>query len=373
MPRITSLEVLLDPQGKMLLSEAYDGVIENVQRATISGQIKNTDLSGDPTAGTVEAKRFANASSNAYGTARGKSKGELIKGKPVTIPIDTDREFVEEVEQKDVSLLGVDGLITRRSANHAMQMANELDEAFFAECVNAGTQFTPSAGKTEIQDIIEESIVTLETLKNDYINGIPRNLLSVQVTPSVYSEMRKYLDENVHNANVNTAAETFETFHGVRFMSTINMPAGCDFIVQVDGSVAQPVRSTAYSAEKIPMSEAYAIELFFYYGTKAVTPETILFYSATGTMTVKSVAGSTTGKTKITVSPTKTGTNTYSYKTAESVDVPKLGATVEGYTAWNGTDEITATTNNDIVVVELTATDSKVVRAGKTKVTSATE
>ena len=370
MPRITSLEVLLDPTGKMLLAEAYNGVIENVQKSTISGQLKNTDLSGDPTAGTVEAKRFVNAKSNAYGTARGKGKGELVKGKPVTIPIDTDREFIEEVEQKDVSLLGVDGLITRRSANHAMQMANELDRAFFAECVASGTQFTPSTEATEIQDIIEEAIVTLETLKNDYIDGIPRNMLSVQVTPAVYSKMRKYLDEVAHNANVDTAAETFDRFHGVRFMSTINMPAGCDFIVQVDGSVAQPVRSQAYSAEKIPMSEAYAIELFFYYGTKAVTPETILFYSATGTMTVISKSGTDTGKTALTVSPAKTGSNTYSYKTAESVDVPKLGATVEGYTSWNGTDEITATTNNDIVVVELTSTDSKVVRAGKTKVTA---
>lgn len=370
MARITSIEVLLDPKGKMLLSEAYDGVIENVQKATISGQLKNTDLSGDPTAGTVEAKRFVNAKSNAYGTARGKGKGELVKGKPVTIPIDTDREFIEEVEQKDVSLLGVDGLITRRSANHAMQMTNELDRAFFAECVASGTQFTPSTGTTEIQDIIEEAIVTLETLRNDYIDGIPRNMLSVEVTPAVYSKMRKYLDEVVHNANVDTAAETFDRFHGVRFISTINMPAGCDFIVQVDGSVAQPVRSKAYSAEKIPMSEAYAIELFFYYGTKAVTPETILFYSATGTMTVISKAGTEEGKTALTVSPAKTGTNTYSYKTAESVDIPKLGSTVEGYTAWNGTDEITATTNNDIVVVELTATDSKVVRAGKAKVTA---
>ena len=186
MPRITSLEVLLDPAGKMLLAEAYNGVIENVQKATISVQLKNTDLSGDPTAGTVEAKRFVNAKSNAYGTARGKGKGELVKG--------TDREFIEEVEQKDVSLLGVDGLITRRSANHAMQMANELDRAFFAECVASGTQFTPSTGTTEIQDIIEEAIVTLETLKNDYIDGIPRNMLSVEVTPAVYSKMRKYLE-----------------------------------------------------------------------------------------------------------------------------------------------------------------------------------
>ena len=51
--RMKSLNVLLDPEGKMLLSEEYDGVIEKVQKATISGKIKNTDLSVDPTSVTV--------------------------------------------------------------------------------------------------------------------------------------------------------------------------------------------------------------------------------------------------------------------------------------------------------------------------------
>lgn len=373
MPRIESLSVLLDPQGKMLLSEAYDGVLENVQKSTISGQIKNQDLSGDPTAGTVEAKRFANAKSKDYGTARRGGEGEKVKGATVTIPIDRDKEFVEEIEQKDISLLGVDGLITRRSANHAMQMANELDEEFFRECVNSGTQFTPSSGTTAIQDIIEECIVTLETLKNDYIQGIPRNMLSVQVTPAVYSQMRKYLDENVNNANVNTAAEEFTTFHGVRFMSTINMPENVEFIVQVDGSVAQPIMSNPYSAEKIPMSNAYAVELFFYYGTKCVTPETILYYAPKGVIVVTSSKGSTNGKTKISVSPAKTGTNTYKYKTAKTVDLPKIGGKVTDYTDWNGTAEITATDNDEIAIVEIEATGSTVVRAGKTQVQSNTE
>ena len=100
--RITSLNMLLDPTGKMLLAEEYGKVIENVQKNTISGKMKNTELSGDPSAGTVEAKRFANATSKNYGTARGAAKGDGVKGKPVTIPINVDKEIVEEVEQKDV-------------------------------------------------------------------------------------------------------------------------------------------------------------------------------------------------------------------------------------------------------------------------------
>lgn len=370
MARIDSLDILLDPSGKMLLAETYDGVIENVQKATISSSMKNTDLSGDPNAGTVEAKRFANASSQAYGTARTGGAGQKVQGKTVTVPINTDREFVEEIQQKDISLLGVDGLLAKRSANHAQRMAAELDTAFFAEAVAEGTSFTPSAGATTLVDKIEEAVVTMETLKNAYIDGIDRSMMNLVLTPATYSAVRKYLDTSVHNANINTAVEEFISFHGVRCYSSVRMPSGVDFLLLVDSAVAQPVKSTPYSAEKIPMSEAYAVELFFYYGTKAVTPELILYYGAGTGLTVTSVAGTNSGDTKITVEPAKATGNSYKYKTASSVDIPTYGSTVSGYTSWDGSADITATTGNDIVIVELDA-NSKVVKAGKTTVTSA--
>lgn len=65
MARISSLNMLLDTEGKDLLAEEYGKVIENIEKTAISGQLKNTDLSGTPTSGTVEAKRFVNASSKA--------------------------------------------------------------------------------------------------------------------------------------------------------------------------------------------------------------------------------------------------------------------------------------------------------------------
>jgi hypothetical protein len=276
--RIESLNVLLDPSGKMLLKETYDGVIANVQKNAISTMLKNTDLSGNPEAGTVEAKRFKNAEAADYGTARAAGKGSAAKGKPVTIAIDKNREFVEEVEQKDVSLLGVEGLIQKRAANHQLRMAAELDEAFFAEGKTAGTSFTPSEKNTAIQDIIEESIVTLETLKTDYIDGVPREMISVTCDPATYSDMRKYLD-TISNSNVDSAQGEFTAFHGVKIFSSNRLPSGCKFETMVDGSIAQPVMSKPYTAEKIPLSEAFGISLFFYYGTKAVTPELILQYS----------------------------------------------------------------------------------------------
>lgn len=280
--RIESLNVLLDgsESGKMLLKEAYDGVLENVQKQAVSVQLKNTDLSGDPTAGTVEAKRFVNSASQNYGTARTAGKGNAVKGKTVTIPIDTDKEFVEEIEDKDIKLLGVDGIVAKRSSNHAMRMAAELDEKFFAVGKTSGTQFKPAKAVTSIQDIVENAILLLENLKNNYIDGLPRDMLRIVFDAETYSQMRMYLD-TVVNTNVDTTTESFIMYHGVRCYSSNRLPSGVKFEIMMNESIAQPVMSQAYSAEKIPLSNAVAIELYFNYGTKAVTPDTIYWYDGT--------------------------------------------------------------------------------------------
>lgn len=280
--RIDSLNVLLDgsESGKMLLKEAYDGVIENVQKGTVSSKIKNTDLSGDPTAGTVEAKRFVNASSQPYGTARTAAKGTAVKGKTVTVPINVDREFVEEIAEKDIRLLGVDGLVAKRSANHAQRMVAELDTAFFAEGKNSGTQFKPAKAVTDIKDIVESAILQLEKLKNNYIDGLDRSMLSITFDPDTYSAMRMYLD-TVVNTNVDTTSEEFVMYHGVKCYNSNRLPSGVKFEIMMDESIAQPITSKPYSAERIPLSEDVAVEMFFYYGTKAVTPDTIFWYDGT--------------------------------------------------------------------------------------------
>ena len=275
MAKIESLSVLLDPSGKMLLDEKYKGVIENVRRQTVSSALKNSQLSGDPDAGTLFAKRFVNAKSQDYGTARSSQAGNKIKGKDVPVVIDKDREFVEEIEQKDIKLLGVDGLLSARSANHALQMANELDEQFFAVGATEGTTFT--ATKTAINEIIEEAILTLTKVKNDYIHGIPRNMIKVVCDSDTYSAMREYLDK-VQNTGTTTREYEFGKFHGVEVIESINMPEGVKFEAMVDGSIAQPVMSSPYAAERIGLSEAFGVSLFFHYGTKVVTPETILVY-----------------------------------------------------------------------------------------------
>lgn len=369
MARIESLNMLLDPEGKDFLAELYGKVIENIQKSTLSGTLKNTDLSGTPTSGTVEARRFVNAASEEYGTARAAGKGAAVKAKTVTVAIDKNKEIVEELEDKDISFYGVEGVLQRRSSNHVATMTRELERAFFEKAVSAGSAFTTTA--TDVAEILEAAIQQIETTKNNYVDGVPRDMIRVIATPAFYGKVRNLLDKT-QNANVDTAAESFNTFHGVRVDSSVYLPEGTEFIVMVVGAIAQPVRPRPYSAEKIPLSEAYGIELFFYYGTQAVMPDLILYkgIDALGTLTVTSAEGSASGSTKITVTPAVSGGNTYVYKTGASITAPTYGQTLtSGWTAWDGTSDITATTGNKIGVAEVDS-GKKCLKYGEASITA---
>jgi len=88
-------------------------------------------------------------------------------------------------------------------------------------------------------------------------------------------------------------------------------------------------------------------------------------------LTVTSVAGSTSGSTKITVEPALSSGNSYKYKVAANPTMPNAGQECKsGYTAWDGTADITAATGQKIVVVEVDA-DNRCVGAGMTVVTAA--
>lgn len=72
------------------------------------------------------------------------------------------------------------------------------------------------------------------------------------------------------------------------------------------------------------------------------------------TLTVTSVAGTTTGKTTITVVPALDYTNTYVYKTDTTITLPAFNDDLStGWTAWDGSSEITATTGNEIAIAEV--------------------
>lgn len=87
-------------------------------------------------------------------------------------------------------------------------------------------------------------------------------------------------------------------------------------------------------------------------------------------LTVVSVAGGSSGDTKITVTPKLDYGNSYVYKTSDSETEPKYNEICDaGYTAWDGTSDITATTGDEILIVEVNL-DKQARKAGKATVTS---
>lgn len=274
--RIDSLSIQLQSsESKDKLAEEYGKVIENINATTLSAQLKNTDLSGDPTSGTVEAKRFVNAKSQAYGTARSNGKGNAIQAKPVVIPIDDDTEYMEEVEEKDLKLYGVNSLIERRTANQQESMKVELEEKFFDIAKTSGTKFTPTTGLS-VEDEMEQAIQTIETTKNDFVRGVPRTMIEVIMTPAYYGKLRNKI-ATLPNANANVSSYESGIFNNTKVNSSVFLPAGVDYIVMVRGAVAQPVLPGVYAPKAIELSEATAFGLFLHKGTKAVMEDLIIY------------------------------------------------------------------------------------------------
>lgn len=277
--RIDALSIQLQGKdGKDKLAEEYGKVIENINANTVSSKLKNNDLSGDPTAGSVEAKRFVNVKAQPYGTARGAGKGNNVKAKPVTIPIDDDTEYMEEVEGKDLTLYGVNGLIERRTRNHQESAIVDLEEKFFAVAKEAGTKFIPTDGQT-IEDEIEQAIQTVETTRNDFVRGVPRTMIEVVMTPNYYGKLRNKMAQ-LPNANANVTSYESGIFNNVVCDSSVFLPAGVDYIVMVKGAVAQPVIPTIYEPKAIELSKATAFGLFLDKGTKAVMEDLIIYKEA---------------------------------------------------------------------------------------------
>ena len=280
MARLDALSIKLqDGSTADKLAEEYGKVIDNIQAITLASRLKNTDLSGDPTSGTVEAKRFVNVSGNTYGTARSGHAGQLVKAKPVVISIDDNTEYIEEVEEKDLKTYGVAGLIERRTKNHQDALARELDTKFFAEAVGQGTSFSSLA--TDIADEIEDAIEKVETVKNDFVNGVPRNMIEVVMSPAYYGKLRNKINA-IPNSNGLGQVANYEqgTFNNTEVFSSVFLPNGINYVVMVKGAVAQPVMTSIYNPTKVEFSDATAFGLFAYKGTKAVM-EDLIFYNGT--------------------------------------------------------------------------------------------
>lgn len=282
MARTKAISLIQNGATKVELAELSGLVIQNIQKDTLASGLKSQSYTGNPASGSVEYRRFKNSVSQDYGTARAAGKGTALTVPPTTVNLNTHKEIVEEAAKFDLDTFGVGNIMARRADNHVDTVAAEFDTAFFQAAFDEGTAFTAPTGVTDPGKIIEALIQTLETVKNDYVRGVPRNIMRLVLSPAFYGDMRDYLDKTVHNANVDTAAEDFTTFHGVRVYSSVFLPATAKAVIMIDGAIAQPAVIYPYKdPEKIPLSNDYGVSMFYDFGTKVLTPDLVFTYSVT--------------------------------------------------------------------------------------------
>lgn len=120
------------------------------------------------------------------------------------------------------------------------------------------------------------------------------------------------------------------------------------------------------------VSEAFAVmglTLFAEY-IDAIAVITIDETPTLGTLTVNSVAGTTSGDTKITVNPAKENSNNvYKYKVAANAVTVGYGQNLRNWSTWDGKSDITAANGQKITVVECDGT-YKALNAGSANVTA---
>lgn len=256
------------------LQEILSGVIENIQTSAVSEALKNKEGSGEPTSGSVEYKRFANAELVDKGTAREAQAGVKVKAKPIIININDDKEIIEELQLKDVKLYGIDGMAEKRKGNFTKRVIAYLDRKFFATTVTAGTKFKRGT-LTDPKDILDAMIVQAKSITSAFIDGIDAEDLAIVLSPTWRKAVKNDLDELPNGTTPSNGA--IGMYDSIIVHETHRLPEGVNAIVTLKGAVAQPYYLSEYGAEKVPFDDAIALETFLYNGSGALSKEAILY------------------------------------------------------------------------------------------------
>ena len=275
-----ALSIYSSEEAKAYLRNVIVGIFENLGAKTVSARLKSKNANLTQAAGSYEFKRFANATSQEYGTARTAAKGQKIIAPSITVNLDTNREIVEEINLFDGQSFTqetFEALVNRRKAAIQLAIERELDRAFFAKIKTEGTDADIDITLTgSIVAQLEDVIVKLATTTNDYVDGVDRENMALIVSPKLYSKLKTELND-VYNFSGTVEEGTFKGINGVAVFEALRLPEGVDYILLTMDSVAQPTLITGVDVEKIPLSNDYAISVFYRYGTKTLAKELALY------------------------------------------------------------------------------------------------
>lgn len=282
-----ALSIYTTDEAKAYLKNVIVGVFENIGKNTISGQLKSKNADLSQAAGSYEFKRFANATSKDYGTARTAAKGQKVYVDPVVINMDVNKEIVEEFNLFDGQSFtqeSFEAFVERRKKAFELAVQRELDRAFFATAKSGGTvsKSLPSIDLTNnLVDQLENLFVELEETNDKFVDGVERDLMALVVSPRLYGKIKTELND-VYNFAGSVEDGTFKGINGVAVFSSNRLPEGADYILLTMDSIAQPVLMSGVDVEKIQLSNDYAVEVFYRMGNGVLAKNLVLYGAIAG-------------------------------------------------------------------------------------------
>lgn len=279
MPRTEALSIYVSDSVKAELKNKIAGVFENLAKDTISGRLKSKNGVLNEKAGSFEFKRFANATRKDYGTARAAGKGDKVKAAPVIINLDRNSEIVEEVNTFDAASFtdeDLNAFLARRKTAIQQSVARDLDRDFFLAAKTGGTSGTAINTSENLVAQLEGIIAGLEVTNNEYVDGVDREQMALVLDPTLYGKVKTELND-CYNFSGTVADEVFKGINGVATFSSNRLPAGVNYVLMVMDSIAQPVMITDTDVEKIPLSNEYAVEVFYRNKSKVLAQELVIY------------------------------------------------------------------------------------------------
>lgn len=249
----------------------------------------------------------------------------------------------------------------------------EMDSYVYGKmCEGAGTK--PAHKELTSANIYAEILAASEVLDNAEVPETGRVLI---VTPATYTIMKKCPDI-VMETDIGAEMRMLGVLGildgmSVQKVPANRLPAGFGFMVAHPCATVAPAKLEQYNVHSNPPGiSGDLVEGRICYDAFVMDNKAKAIYyqnvQADG-LAVASAAGSNSGKTALTVTPAAASGNSYKFATAASVSIPNIGEDCSAMTTWDGSAEITATTGNKIVVVEVDST-GKAVKAGTATVTS---
>lgn len=237
-------------------------------------------------------------------------------------------------------------------------------------CAGAGNK--PAAAALSVENIYTAIIEASRVLDDAEAPETGRVLV---VTPATYQLMKKCNDITMETdiGNDMRLRGVIANLDGmsVQKIPANRLPAGFGFMIAHPCACVAPTKLEEYKIHQDPpgISGALVEGRICYDAFILENKSKAIYYQAlpAGGLTVVSAAGSTSGKTAITVTPVKAEGNLYKYKVGTTV--PAIGEDCSGWSSWDGSANITAATDSTLVIVE-TDEDGKAVKAGTATVTA---